>query len=163
MPPRFEPRRLIERVLANVGAVFIWTVRRGPSIRSRSVHRPEVLTGCTRLRPCRAPQGIWDQIDVNVLPTMCSYNACGNCEKYGTFPCAWCASRCSRSVVPPRLACALTRARAPARRRYKILFIFVGLMGMFFCRSLYTDREVTYVKRGQPFMACADCGFRTNK
>lgn len=102
VPPRFEPRRLTERVLANVGAVIIWT-------------------------------GIWDQIDVNVLPQMCSYHSCGNCEKYGTFPCAW----------------------------YKILFIFVGLVGMYFTRSLYTDREVTYVKRNT-FMACDGCGFRTS-
>ena len=72
-----------------------------------------------------------------------------------------CLVRLPLPVRIPRPACALTRARAPARRRYKILFIFVGLVGMFFCRSLYTDREVTYVKRGQPFMACADCGFRT--
>jgi hypothetical protein len=27
VPPRFEPRRLFERVLANIGAVCIWTVR----------------------------------------------------------------------------------------------------------------------------------------
>jgi hypothetical protein len=45
-------------------------------------------------------QGVWDQIDMNVLPVQCSYNACGRCFKYGQFPCAW----------------------------YKVLFIIVGLV-----------------------------------
>lgn len=35
VPPRFEPRRLVERVLANVGAVCIWTVRGCAAARAR--------------------------------------------------------------------------------------------------------------------------------
>ena len=43
--------------------------------------------------PCAVrQQGMWDQVDVNLLPHMCSLNACGNCLRYGEFPCAWCAS-----------------------------------------------------------------------
>lgn len=38
------------------------------------------------------PQGIWNQIDDNALPLICSYDACGNCTEYGAFPCAWCDS-----------------------------------------------------------------------
>jgi hypothetical protein len=84
-------------------------------------------------RPLLAPlaQGLWDQIDVNLLPVVCSYEACGNCTKYGTFPCAW----------------------------YKILFTGVGLLGLYFTRGLYTDREVTYAPRME--LACDCCGFRT--
>ena len=34
-------------------------------------------------------QGVWNQIDSNMLPTKCSYGACTTCPKYGEFPCAW--------------------------------------------------------------------------
>ena len=53
-------------------------------------------------------QGLWDQIDVNILHNICSYEACGNCTAYGTFPCAW----------------------------YKIMFMLIGLVGLFFTRNL---------------------------
>ncbi len=83
-PPRFELRRLVERILANTGAVCIWTVRACMA----------VLLRCSvgmfaEDSHVRCSQGLWDQIDVNILPTICSYEACGNCTAYGTFPCAW--------------------------------------------------------------------------
>ena len=49
-----------------------------------------------------------------------------------------------------------------ARYRYKILFMVLGLVGLYFTRGLYTDREVTYVPRGRPLLACECCGFRTD-
>ena len=88
IPPRFEPRRVGERVIASAAAVLLWT-------------------------------GIWNQIDSNMLPTMCSYNACKTCPNYGEFPCAW----------------------------YKIAFVFIGLAGQFVTRTLYTDAEVNYAPR----------------
>lgn len=89
-PPRFEPWRLCERIVANCAAVFVWV-------------------------------GVWDQIDMNVLPLQCSYNACGRCSKYGQFPCAW----------------------------YKIGFVILGVVGQYFTRNLYVDSEVTYAPRKQ--------------
>jgi hypothetical protein len=129
LPPRFEPWRLMERVIANCAAVFVWV-------------------------------GVWDQIDMNVLPLQCSYNACGRCYKYGQFPCAWCepgaALRSARVHPAARLSprAAHTHARLT---RYKILFIVVGLIGQFFTRGLYTDSEVTYARRGG---GCPCCGGR---
>jgi hypothetical protein len=78
-------------------------------------------------------QGLWDQIDVNILPNICSYEACGNCTAYGTFPCAW----------------------------YKIMFMLIGLVGLFFTRNLYNDREVSYAPRGEE-LSCECCGWRAD-
>ena len=70
--------------------------------------------------PAAAPTPAWplaalrSQIDMNILPFMCSYEACGNCTAYGTFPCAW----------------------------YKIAFTVLGLMGMFWTRQLYQARPL---------------------
>ncbi len=77
-------------------------------------------------------QGVWNQIDTNMLPTMCSYNACNSCARYGEFPCAW----------------------------YKIAFVAIGLAGQYITRTLYTDDEVTYVRRGTGLREqCAECGW----
>jgi hypothetical protein len=104
-------------------------------------------------------------VDVNILPVVCSYEACGNCTKYGTFPCAWCVpglcpAACFhlRPPLPAGLRSTLSRVSA---RRYKILFIVVGLAGLYFTRGLYNDREVTYMPRSQSILACECCGFRT--
>ena len=70
------------------------------------------------------------QIDMNVLPLECSYNACGRCYRFGDFPCAW----------------------------YKIIFIFVGLAGQYATRGLYSDSEVTYARRIK--FDCPCCGGR---
>ena len=107
-----------------------------------------LTTAC--VRPMRA-QGVWDQIDMNVLPLECSYNACGRCYKYGQFPCAWCGV-----PVALRMACRLI-ADKPVPCRYKVLFIVVGLIGQFFTRGLYSDSEVTYARRGG---GCPCCGGR---
>jgi hypothetical protein len=71
VPPRFEPRRLTERVLANIGAVCIWTVR------LRAIERATHAAGCQHavcalsatldalrfsLVLSLAEQGIWDQV-----------------------------------------------------------------------------------------------------
>jgi hypothetical protein len=96
------------------------------------------------------------QIDVNILPNVCSYEACGNCTKYGTFPCAWCVRV---GAAHARRACwqfALTRAPP---RRYKILFVVLGLVGLYFTRGLYSDNEVTYAPRVE--LACDCCSYRT--
>jgi len=100
VPPRFEPRRFGERVIASASAVLLWT-------------------------------GIWNQIDSNMLPTVCSYNACKTCPSYGEFPCAW----------------------------YKIAFVFVGLLGQYITRTIYTDAEVNYAPRGHIHERCLKCGW----
>ncbi len=75
-------------------------------------------------------------------------------------------------VVRPRLAPLLRAAfsfclwraltpRLPASCRYKILFIVVGLAGLYFTRGLYSDGEVTYRPRNQSLLVCDCCGFRT--
>lgn len=74
--------------------------------------------------------GVWNQIDDNALPLICSYNACGDCIKYGEFPCAW----------------------------YKIGFILVGIAGMYVTRGLYCDHEVTYKQRRKAARCCG-CGW----
>lgn len=99
VPPRLEPRRLGERLVANVAAVLVWT-------------------------------GLWSKIDTNVLPRACSAASCKACPSYGEFPCAW----------------------------WKIGFVLVGLVGMFFTRSLYSDGEVAYAKRRR--LCCDGCGWR---
>lgn len=108
-----------------------------------------------------------DQIDINLLPLVCSYKACGNCTAYGTFPCAWsvCARRhklrlhaasfrnlcggqavCVRACSCGSLSCRL-RLRPPAPPphppppRYKIAFTLGGLVGMYFTRQLYQARR----------------------
>ena len=95
---------------------------------------------------------MWDQVDVNLLPHMCSLNACGNCLRYGEFPCAWCALVC---------CIRLRTSSCCAACRYKILFVVLGLAGMWFTRGLYTDREVTYARRSMPILGCDCCGFRS--
>jgi hypothetical protein len=79
VPPRFEPRRLTERVLANIGAVCIWTVR------LRAIERATHAAGCQHAMVCArclqrltrcvfslvrslAEQGIWDQVRAHVPP-----------------------------------------------------------------------------------------------
>ena len=103
VPPRLELRRLGERILSNVAAVFVWT-------------------------------GVWNQIDAQVLPPMCSADGCKQCDVYGDFPCAW----------------------------YKIAFVAVGLVGLFVTRGLYLDSEVTYCPRGTSVaeQCCSACGWR---
>ena len=99
---------------------------------------------------------MWDQVDVNLLPHMCSLNACGNCLRYGEFPCAWCVLA-ARLLQPPHSTWLTPRAA-----RYKILFVVLGLAGMWLTRGLYTDREVTYMPRSKQMLACDCCGFRTS-
>jgi hypothetical protein len=101
VPPRFEPWRLMERIIANCAAVCIWVggaceadvVSAGLCLlKSTDARTPDafaflcaVWCALTRLqardsrtRLMRAPT-FRDQIDVNVLPLECSYNACGRC------------------------------------------------------------------------------------
>ncbi len=40
--------------------------------------------------------------------------------------------------------------------------MIVGLIGMFFTRNLYSDREVSYVPRSE-VLSCECCGFREGK
>ena len=52
------------------------------------------------------------------MPVMCSSDElCQACPRYGEFPCAW----------------------------YKIAFVFVGLVGQFYTRSLYNDTGASFV------------------
>ena len=69
------------------------------------------------------------------MPPMCSSDElCVACPRYGEFPCAW----------------------------YKIAFVFVGLIGQYYTRSLYNDTEVTYVRRDASLVEqCASCGWRS--
>jgi hypothetical protein len=131
VPPRLEMRRLIERIVANVAAVLLWTA-------SRMMHplTMALSQAYTRLRLAarmhHASQGIWNLIDSQLLPVMCSADACAQCDSYGEFPCAW----------------------------YKIAFVLVGLVGLFFTRSLYNDGEVTYApRRASVREHCAACGW----
>ena len=76
--------------------------------------------------------GVWNELDANLLPKVCSYNACSECSVYGEFPCAW----------------------------YKIMFVVVGLAGQYLTRTLYRDDEVSYVSRGGGIREqCAACGW----
>ena len=78
-------------------------------------------------------QGVWNQIDSNMLPTKCSYGACTTCPKYGEFPCAW----------------------------YKIVFVVIGLVGQYMTRTLYTEAEVAYARKagGNSQQHCSHCGW----
>ncbi len=86
----------------------------------------------SRTRCSATAQGVWNQIDSLLLPAMCSADGCAQCDSYGEFPCAW----------------------------YKIAFVAVGLMGLFFTRGLYNDTEVTYRRRSATVAEhCHSCGW----
>lgn len=63
VPPRFELRRVVERVLANIGAVCIWTVRVAASV-PQPRYTDAFLTctsADTRSLAARVRKGLWDQ------------------------------------------------------------------------------------------------------
>lgn len=105
IPPRFEFWRLMERIMANTGSVCVWVgIWCAPSseISSLLTERPSFLSlsnprwlrrdgSASSVLILDAPRSSTrrDQIDINLLPLVCSYKACGDCTAYGTFPCAW--------------------------------------------------------------------------
>ncbi len=56
-------------------------------------------------------------------------------------------------------ACATSLLTRAPPRRYKILFVVLGLVGLYFTRGLYSDNEVTYAPRVE--LACDCCSYRT--
>jgi hypothetical protein len=103
-------------------------------------------------------QGIWTQIEAHLLPPMCSSDElCVACPTYGEFPCAWCVP----ALWISQLACSLMQAPCSLRCfRYKIAFVFLGLIGQYYTRSLYNDTEVTYSRRNASLSEqCAACGW----
>ena len=82
-----------------------------------------------------------------------SYEACGNCTAYGTFPCAYYKVR-GRTL--PLIILDINFCNNATQ----IVFTVVGLIGMWWTRQLYQDHEVTYVERGHLCASC--CGSRSS-
>ena len=129
---------------------------------------------CLRASCSRVPSSAL-QIDVNILPDACGYNSCGNCLKVRVrmgrvvarltsglhlLVCASTVRDVSVRMVRHNCGPNAGQLSCSRARRYKIFFIVLGLVGLYFTRGLYTDREVTYVRRGKG-LACDCCGFRT--